>query len=63
MSKHPTIEEHLEASGVSRRSFIQLCSMLMVTAPAGLALTNKKSVFEIAAAIGKTKRPLSLIHI
>ena len=31
--------------------------MLMVTAPAGLALTNKKSVFEIAAAIGKTKRP------
>ncbi len=57
MSKQPTIAEHLEASGVSRRSFIQLCSMLMVTAPAGLALTNKKSVFEIAAAIGKTKRP------
>ena len=25
MSKHPTIAEHLEASGVSRRSFIQLC--------------------------------------
>jgi hydrogenase small subunit len=57
MSKHPTIAEHLAASGVSRRSFIQLCSMLMVTAPAGLALTGKKSVFQIAAAIGKTKRP------
>ncbi len=57
MSKHSTIEEHLEALGVSRRSFIQLCSMLMATAPAGLALTHKKSVFEIAAAIGKTKRP------
>ncbi|MGD0211705.1 MAG: hydrogenase small subunit [Terriglobales bacterium] len=57
MSKHPTIEEHLEALGVSRRSFIQLCSVLMATAPAGLALTHKKSVFEIAAAIGKTKRP------
>src|SRR5271157_1539122 len=57
MFKHPTIAEHLEASGVSRRSFIQLCSMLMAAAPVGLALTNKKSVFEIAAAIGKTKRP------
>jgi hydrogenase small subunit len=57
MSKHPTIAEHLEASGVSRRSFIQLCSILMVTAPAGLALTGKKSLLQVAAAIGKTKRP------
>ncbi len=57
MCKHPTIAEHLEASGVSRRSFMQLCSVLMITAPAGLALTSKKSVFELAAAIGKTKRP------
>jgi hydrogenase small subunit len=57
MSKHPTIAEHLEASGVSRRSFMQLCSVLMATAPAGLALTSKKSVFQLAAAIGKTKRP------
>jgi len=57
MFKHPTIAEHLEASGVSRRSFIQLCSMLMATAPMGLALTKNKSVFEITAAIGKTKRP------
>ena len=57
MSKHPTIAEHLEASGVSRRSFLQLCGMLMATAPVGLALTHKNSVVQIAEAIGKTKRP------
>lgn len=57
MSKHPTIAEHLKASGVSRRSFIQLCSALMATAPLGLALTGKNSVLQMAAAIGKTKRP------
>ncbi len=57
MSKHPTIAEHLEASGVSRRSFLQLCSVLMATAPVGLALTGKGSVLQVAEAIGKTKRP------
>ena len=57
MSKHPTIAEHLKASGVSRRSFIQLCATLMATAPVGLALTGKKSILQVAAAIGKTKRP------
>lgn len=57
MSKQPTIAEHLEASGVSRRSFLQLCSMLMVTAPVGLALTGHKTALQIAEAIGKTKRP------
>lgn len=57
MSKHPTIAEHLEASGVSRRSFIQLCSMLMAAAPVGLALTGNKSLLQVAAAIGKTRRP------
>jgi hydrogenase small subunit len=57
MSKHPTIEEHLKASGVSRRSFVQLCGMLMATAPMGLALTKNKSVLQVAQAIGKTKRP------
>jgi hydrogenase small subunit len=31
--------------------------MLMATAPVGLALTGKKSVLQIAEAIGKTKRP------
>ncbi len=57
MSKQLTIAEHLQASGVSRRSFLQLCSTLMATAPVGLALTGKKSVLQIADAIGKTKRP------
>ncbi len=57
MSKHPTIEEHLKVSGVSRRNFIQLCATLMATAPVGLALTGKKSVLQVAAAIGKTRRP------
>jgi len=57
MSKQPTIAEHLKATGVSRRSFIQLCGALMATAPAGLALTTNKSVLQVAQAIGKTKRP------
>ncbi len=57
MSKHPTIAEHLEASGVSRRSFLQLCGMLMASAPVGLALTGKGSVLQVAEAIGKTRRP------
>ena len=57
MAKKDTIAEHLEASGVSRRSFVQLCGMLMVSAPAGLALTSKKSVLQIAQAVGKTHRP------
>ena len=35
MSKQPTIAEHLKAIGVSRRSFIQLCGVLMATAPGG----------------------------
>ncbi|MGA2415518.1 MAG: hydrogenase small subunit [Candidatus Sulfotelmatobacter sp.] len=58
MSHHPTIAEHMQASGVSRRSFIQLCSLLMASAPFGLALTGgNKSLAQVAAAIGKTKRP------
>ena len=57
MAKDETIAQHLEASGVSRRSFIHLCGMLMVSAPVGLALTGKKSVLQIAETIGNTKRP------
>ncbi len=57
MSKHPTIEEHLEASGVSRRSFLQLCGVLIATAPFGMALTGKNSAEQVAAIVGKTKRP------
>jgi hydrogenase small subunit len=53
----PTIEQHLTACGVSRRNFLQLCTALMVTAPVGMALTEKKNVLQIAEAIGKAKRP------
>jgi hydrogenase small subunit len=53
----PSIAQHLKSCGVSRRSFLQLCTALMVTAPVGLALTEKGSVLQIAQAIGKAKRP------
>lgn len=53
-----TIGDHLQESGVSRRDFITLCSMLMVTAPMGLALTEKaKSVEDLANTVAKAKRP------
>jgi hydrogenase small subunit len=52
-----TIQSHLEATGVSRRSFLQLCSVLIAAAPAGLALTKAGSVAEVAAKIGKARRP------
>lgn len=57
MLKQPTIAEHLKATGVSRRSFVQLCGMLMASAPVGLALTSNKTVAQVAQAIGKAKRP------
>ena len=52
-----TIQEHLQKSGVSRRDFMKLCSALMVTAPAGLALTKNASAQQIAKAIAKARRP------
>lgn len=53
-----TIAAHLKRCGVSRREFVQLCSMLMVAAPAGLALTEKNSSPEaVAREVGKAKRP------
>lgn len=57
MSKKPTIEEHLKASGVTRRSFLQMCGMLIATAPMGLSLTSKASAQEVAKVVGKAKRP------
>jgi hydrogenase small subunit len=52
-----TIQSHLEASGVSRRDFLRLCSVIVAAAPAGLALTKAGSVAEVAAKIGKARRP------
>ena len=51
-----TIESHLKKCGYSRRDFVQLCGMIMATAPMGLALT-KGGVGEVAASVGKAKRP------
>lgn len=52
-----TIQEHLRSAGVSRRDFVRMCSMLMVAAPAGLALTRSASATDIARTIGKARRP------
>jgi hydrogenase small subunit len=52
-----TIQSHLEASGVSRRDFLRLCSVIVAAAPAGLALTKAGSVAEVAAKVGKARRP------
>src|SRR6185369_11080414 len=56
-NEKPTIAEHLERAGVSRRSFIQLCTTLMMTAPISLSLTQKATAWEVAKAVGKAKRP------
>jgi NADH ubiquinone oxidoreductase, 20 Kd subunit len=56
-SQSPTIEQHLKQCGVSRRSFLQLCAALMVTAPVGLGLTSKATAQEIAKIVGKARRP------
>ena len=56
-SQPPTIEQHLKECGVSRRSFLQLCTALMVTAPVGLGLTSKATAQEVAKTIGKARRP------
>ena len=56
-SQSSTIEQHLKESGVSRRSFLQLCTALMVTAPVGLGVTSKANALEVAQTIGKAKRP------
>lgn len=55
--QQPTIAQHLRECGVSRRSFLQLCTALMVTAPVGLALTEKASALQVAQEIGRAKRP------
>jgi len=52
-----SIRVHLEAAGVSRRDFLRLCSVLLATAPAGLALTKQASAAALATAIGESKRP------
>ena len=50
-----TIAEHLKKSGVSRRSFLQLCSTLIVAAPIGLSLTSKATAAQVARIVGKAR--------
>src|SRR6201984_452403 len=55
--KKETFAAHLKKSGVSRRSFLQLCSKIMVVAPVGLALTHKATAAQVAKLVAKTRRP------
>lgn len=52
-----TIDDRLMQCGVSRRSFLQFCSSLMVAAPFGLPITDKKTPEEVAHGLGKVIRP------
>ncbi|HEX8926397.1 MAG TPA: hydrogenase small subunit, partial [Terriglobales bacterium] len=56
-TERETIAAHLQACGYSRRDFLQLCTMLMATAPVGLALTDKTTPEAVAKTVGKAKRP------
>src|SRR5271157_856396 len=52
-----TIDERLMRCGISRRTFLQFCSSLMIAAPFGLAITGKKTPEEVADGLGKVIRP------
>jgi hydrogenase small subunit len=52
-----TIGMHLQQTGVSRRSFLELCSKIMLVAPVGLALTHKSTAAQVARLVGKAPRP------
>jgi hydrogenase small subunit len=52
-----TIQSHLDAAGVSRRSFLRMCSVLVATAPVGMSLTKAATAAEVAAKVGKARRP------
>ncbi len=52
-----TIDDRLVRCGVNRRAFLLFCSSLMIAAPYGLAITDKKTPEEVAAGLGKVSRP------
>jgi hydrogenase small subunit len=52
-----TIDDRLEACGVSRRSFLQFCSSLMIAAPFGLAITDMLTPEAVAAGLRQVIRP------
>ena len=52
-----SIDERMLQCGVSRRAFLQFCATLMIAAPYGLAITDKKTPEDVAAGLGKVIRP------
>jgi hydrogenase small subunit len=56
-SEKNTIAAHLKSLGVSRRDFLQMCGTIMAAAPVGLMLTKTNSLAQVAAKVGKAKRP------
>ena len=52
-----TIDERLMRCGISRRAFLKFCSSLMVAAPFGLPITDKKTPEDVADGLGKVIRP------
>jgi len=46
-----TIDERMLRCGISRRSFLVFCSTLMIAAPYGLAITDKRTPEEVAAGL------------
>lgn len=46
-----------DASGISRRRFLEFCAALVASAPVGLALTTKASAEQVAERIGASRRP------
>jgi hydrogenase small subunit len=58
-----TIDDRLMQCCVNRRSFLQFCSSLMVAAPFGLPITDKKTPEEVAQGLGKVVRlPVIWLH-
>jgi hydrogenase small subunit len=52
-----TIDERMLQCGISRRSFLVFCSSLMIAAPYGLAITDKRTPEEVASGLGTVQRP------
>ena len=52
-----SIDERMLQCGISRRAFLQFCATLMIAAPYGLAITDKKTPEDVAAGLGKVMRP------
>jgi hydrogenase small subunit len=52
-----TIDERLLQCGISRRAFLVFCTSLMIAAPYGLAITDKKTPEDVAAGLVRRRVP------